>query len=275
MFKVYTALEDLPALIEKSFKISIAGIITDSILQAVSGPSGFLNLLGDSLSDLTMGLSKVITGAISGLAALGEKSPEEIIKQFEDFPKNIEKGLEVLPRIIIQVLPKFIAALAIGIAKGLLKLPFIIVDALLEAFKQAFEAIKEFFKSIFTKEGRAERRRARRNRRREGEGLGFFRELFGTESGFMGGGRMVSGQGGLRFTQSRGLAMLHEGETIVPASGQGGQATRRMMSGARGPNINININSAVVENRAIDELVRKLESRFSQFGVGKSTLFGR
>ena len=87
----------------------------------------------------------------------------------------------------------------------------------------------------------------------------------------------MQAQSGARFTgRSRGLAMLHEGETVLPASGRAGQAEQRMMNQAgNGGGINIVINSAVVENRAIDELVRKLETRFGRFGVGKSTLFGR
>ena len=86
----------------------------------------------------------------------------------------------------------------------------------------------------------------------------------------------MQAQSGARFTGGkRGLAMLHEGETVLPASGRAGQAEQRMMNKAGGGGINIVINSAVVENRAIDELVRKLETRFGQFGVGKSSLFGR
>ena len=87
---------------------------------------------------------------------------------------------------------------------------------------------------------------------------------------------MLTAQSGVRFTGAkRGLAMLHEGETVIPASGRTGQAEQRSMGSMGGSPINIVINSAVVENRAIDELVRRLESRFSTFGAGKSSLFGR
>jgi hypothetical protein len=179
----------------------------------------------------------------------------------------------MLPRVLIQVLPRFVVALIRGFGEVLLKLPFLIADAFGEKFQKIWENIKEFFRSIFTKEGRAERRRDRRNRRRSRES--FFENLGESSQFFMSGG-IMSAQSGARFTGGkRGLAMLHEGETVLPASGRAGQAEQRMMNKAGSGGINIVINSAVVENRAIDELVRKLETRFGQFGVGKSSLFGR
>lgn len=262
---------DLPSLLEKAFRVSVAGSITDAIVDGVSGPSGFINTLGSALEKSTMGLSGVITGAISGIARLGEKTPKEIQQDFQNFAKAFEQGLKMLPRVLIQVLPRFVLALIKGIAVTLLKLPFIIVDAFGEAFKKLWENIKEFFRDIFTREGRQKRREQRRERRRR-----FFENLGESSEFYMSGG-IMSAQSGARFTGGkRGLAMLHEGETVLPASGRAGQAEQRMMRQASGGGgINIVINSAVVENRAIDELVRKLETRFGQFGVGKSSLFGR
>ena len=129
-----------------------------------------------------------------------------------------------------------------------------------------------------TKKGREQRRQEKRERKRRGERskIGqFFEELGDTSQFYMSGGIMQA-QSGIRFTGAkRGLAMLHEGEAVIPASGRTGQAEQRSFNQAKGNGINIVINSAVVENRAIDELVRKLENRFGTFGVGKSSLFGR
>ena len=93
----------------------------------------------------------------------------------------------------------------------------------------------------------------------------------------MGGGRMLSGQGGLRFTGSnRGLAMLHEGEMVVPRSGQISSSVARdaqaAMSGSG--SVNIIINSIVTERSAIDELVEKIEERYGSFGQSTNPLFG-
>ena len=102
-----------------------------------------------------------------------------------------------------------------------------------------------------------------------------FEGLFGGSK--MGGGRMLSGQGGLRFTgANRGLAMLHEGEMVVPRSGQMSSTVARDVSAQMGGGggVNITINSAITERSAIDSLVRKIEQRFGSFGQSTSTLFG-
>ena len=90
----------------------------------------------------------------------------------------------------------------------------------------------------------------------------------------MNGGPFIpSAANGIRFTGSqRGLAMLHEGETVIPRSGRQSQATARNMA-ALGGGITVNINAAVVEGNAVDYLVREMESRFRTFGVGTSPLF--
>ena len=102
-----------------------------------------------------------------------------------------------------------------------------------------------------------------------------FENIFGGSK--MGGGRMLSGQGGLRFTgQNRGLAMLHEGEMVVPRSGQMSSSVARDANIANGGSggINIVINSAITERSAVDSLVRKIEERFGSFGQSTSPLFG-
>ena len=268
------SIKDLPALLERTFKISIAGIITDSIIAGASGPSGFLNTLGSALSGVTGGISELVSGAIIGIANIGKKTPEELRQEFTAFAQAFEKGLTMLPEILIKVLPQFVVALIKGFTRAIFKLPRILVIAIGEAFQNLFKQIKEFVRETFTIRGRREKAR-----RESGAGdMTFGERLKATlmSDSFMGGGIMRA-QGGAKFTKgSSGFAMLHQGETVLPASGRAGQAEQRMMNQASGGGgINIVINSAVVENRAIDELVRKLETRFGRFGVGKSTLFGR
>jgi hypothetical protein len=225
--ELLTSLAGLPELLEKALRVSIAGTITDAIVAGVSGPAGFLNALGEALSDVTMGLSKVITDAITGITRLGEKSPKEIRQDFMNFARAFEKGLQMLPRVLIQVLPRFALAIIEGFLKTIIKLPAIIADAFGEEFVRIWESVKEFFKSIFTREGRQERRQERRNRRRSRER--FFENLGESSQFYMSGGIMQA-QSGARFTgRSRGLAMLHEGETVLPASGRAGQAEQRAM----------------------------------------------
>jgi len=265
---------DIATSLERAFKISIAGIITDSIVQAASGPSGFLNLIGGALSQATGGLSEVITGAIVGIANLGKKTPEQIRQEFMAFARAFQLGLERLPVILVKVLPQFVVAIVRGTTKAILKLPAILVKAIGEALQNLFNNIKEFIRQTFTVRGKIEKIQGNVN----ASDMTFGQRIMATllSDSFMSGG-IMSAQGGAKFTKgSKGFAMLHQGETVLPASGRAGQQEQRMMNQASGAGgINIVINSAVVENRAIDELVRKLETRFGRFGVGKSPLFGR
>ena len=246
------------------------------VVTAAGGPENLVNALGDGFSKLTFGLSEMAADLILGIARLGAKSPEELQEEFDNFLKAFEMGLEALPSILIKVLPRFIIGLSIAILKGILKLPALLAEAIFEALQELFGRLKQFLREIFTKEGRQEKR-ARAKRRGELTNFEKFLVLAGggSTSEFMSGGIMQA-QSGMRFTGAKsGLAMLHQGEAVIPASGRAGQAEQRFMGGSGGNGINIVINSAVVENRAIDELVRKLETRFGSFGVGKSSLFGR
>ena len=267
LFETLSPLEE--ALISVKNGILGAGKFIQDIGGAITSPNSFVNAIAGAAGPI----GEAIGGALGTLAKLGEQTPEEIEAQFMAFADAVAKGLENLPAILIRVLPRFVIALIRGIGQAILNLPALIGQALKDVFGGIWESIKEFFRSIFTKEGRRERRRERDGE--PSEAAKFFSSLF-TGQAMMGGGRMLTAQSGVRFTGAkRGLAMLHEGETVIPASGRTGQAEQRSMGSMGGSPINIVINSAVVENRAIDELVRRLESRFSTFGAGKSSLFGR
>ena len=72
--------------------------------------------------------------------------------------------------------------------------------------------------------------------------------------------------------------MLHEGEMVVPRSGQISSTVARDAQGAMqaqgGGGVTVVINSAITERSAVDALVRKIEERFSAFGQSTSPLFG-
>jgi hypothetical protein len=267
LFETLSPLEE--ALISVKNGILGAGKFIKDIGGAITSPNSFVNAIAGAAGPI----GEAIGGALGTLAKLGEQTPEEIEAQFMAFADAVAKGLENLPAILIRVLPRFVIALIRGIGQAILNLPALIGEAVKDVFGSIWESIKEFFRSIFTREGRRERRRERDGE--PSQAAKFLNSLL-TGQSMMGGGRMLTAQSGVRFTGAkRGLAMLHEGETVIPASGRTGQAEQRSMGSMGGSPINIVINSAVVENRAIDELVRRLESRFSTFGAGKSSLFGR
>lgn len=191
-----------------------------------------------------------------------EKSVEEDIRARA---KAIELGLQALPRVLQQVLPGALIELADRIIFGLLK-------GIAERVKILIDA----FKSIFTKEGR--------QALKEGIKSGFkasFQEfldrvniLQGITSKRGGGRYIPSARGGIKFTGAdEGLVMLHRGEFVVPETGQMPQAVQRTMGMGQG-GMTININAAVVESNAVDELVRQIERRFQTFGSSTSPLFG-
>ena len=191
-----------------------------------------------------------------------EKSIEEDIRARA---KAIEIGLRALPKILFNVLPPLFVEFADRIVFGFFK-----------SIAEFVGILKDFLRSIFTREGRQERREGRRERR-DARGEEFRRrleQLVGI-AGFRSGGRYLpSARGGIKFTGAdEGLAMLHRGEFVVPETGQMPQAVQRTMSMGQG-GMTININAAVVESNAVDELVRQIERRFQTFGSSTSPLFG-
>jgi hypothetical protein len=192
-----------------------------------------------------------------------EKSVEEDIRARA---KAIELGLRALPRILFNVLPPLFVEFADRVVFGFFK-----------SIAEFVNILKDFFRSIFTREGRQERKQAR-DRRQEARGEEFRRRLeqLVNIAGFRSGGRYLpSARGGIKFTgmQDQGLAMLHRGEFVVPETGQMPQAVQRTMGMGQG-GMTININAAVVESNAVDELVRQIERRFQTFGSSTSPLFG-
>ena len=243
---------------------------------AVKGLGRSVSRISGALSKgLAAGAALAVTGVLAvlkiaeGLGQRGstvaeiEKSVEEDIRARA---KAIELGLQALPRILFNVLPpiliEFVDRLIFGLIKG---------------FAEQFNNVVNVFKSLFTREGRQELK-AQRDRRQEARGEEFRRRLeqLVNIAGFRSGGRYLpSARGGIKFTgmQDQGLAMLHRGEFVVPETGQMPQAVQRTMGMGQG-GMTININAAVVESNAVDELVRQIERRFQTFGSSTSPLFG-
>ncbi len=220
-------------------------------------------------------IASIIGAAIIGTIKIAEKLGQrgetvgEIQKSVEEDirtrAKAIELGLQALPRILFDTLPPLLVEFADRIVFGFFK-----------SIAEFTNQILSFFRSIFTREGRQERRQERRGRTIE-RGAEFNRriqELIGIASKRGGGPFIPSARGGIKFTGSdEGLAMLHRGEYVVPETGQMPQAVQRTMGMGQG-GMTININAAVVESNAIDELVRQIERRFQTFGSSTSPLFG-
>jgi hypothetical protein len=238
------------------------------VIEAAIDPSSLVGAVGEMFGPAGSGVATIV----NALTALGQKSPEQIQQEFETFFLGVAKGIETLVPLLIDILPPILFDAVAHIIDALIKLPFQIIAGFYKAAGDFLGGIIKFFREGFWK-GLL-------------DGLKTlldnlvslitepFQNMFGGSK--MGGGKMLSGQGGLRFTGSRrGLAMLHEGETVVPASGQVSSTVQDNMQRFTGSkNIIININSAVTERSAIEQLVRRIEQQFESFGSSTSTLFG-
>jgi hypothetical protein len=240
-------------------------------LSMMAGPSGAAAVGGVAAGS---GVAASIAGALANpavgaaiagvaiLAKLGEKTPEERREELMGQVQSIRDGLSFLPEILLQVLPQVALALVEALLDG-------IVLALINLGNMVIEG----FRSIFTREGRQQRRE-------DLQSIGEFWKNFldpNKTASFAGGGRFLpQAQGGIRFTgQTQGLAMLHQGEYVVPQSGQAPQSVARQMGGMGGSQVNVSIYSPVVDQNAVDALVRRIEERFnSNFGLASSSLFG-
>jgi len=171
------------------------------------------------------------------------------------FAKAIGQGIQMLPGMLLQVLPSLLFEMVKGIIEAIFTLPFRIWEALKEGFRSIVDAISLGLGDKFEAAGEGFRSTA--------QAIGEWIKNIG------------SGQAGLRFTGSQsGLALLHPKEVVVPESGRMSQAVGRSMAQqSGGGGINISINSLVTERSAIDELVRQVERRFYTFGNSTSPLF--
>ena len=244
--------------------------VATTVIQAATDPNAMINAVGAAFGPV----GSAVAGVVGALSDLGQRDPEEIKAQFKATFEGIATGIKILVPLLIEALPPLLFEAAQMIIDALIELPFAIVASIGKLIMSVVDGIKNFFsgKGFFQAIG-------------EAIGSMFerlvelikapFEGLFGGSK--MGGGRMLSGQGGLRFTgANRGLAMLHEGEMVVPRSGQMSSTVARDVSAQMGGggSVNITINSAITERSAIDSLVRKIEQRFGSFGQSTSTLFG-
>lgn len=258
------------------FELGAQGKLGDNAAMRDRGMASFDQIgmiLGDAIKKAAPKIGAALAIATAGvqvatkLGQMGESQAEIKANLEQDITaraKAIERGLQVLPDVLRRVLPDMLVVLADAIIFGIAK-----------AFAERINQVLQFLRSIFTREGRQERR--------EGVTMGDRANEFLRRMGVLGdiafegmraGGRIPSARSGLNFTgENAGLALLHKNEFVVPESGQAPQSVKRAMGGMGG-SVNLVINAQVVEQNAVDELVRQIERRFSTFGQSTSPLFG-
>tara|TARA_R110000824_G_scaffold19663_6_gene75682 strand:+ start:3651 stop:6068 length:2418 start_codon:yes stop_codon:yes gene_type:complete len=243
--------------------IDIVSKLTSKLGASLAG------VLGKVFSKIGASLASPIVGAIIAgigvITVLGSKTTKERQEDIVDQIKSFQKGLEILPDLLLRLLPSITLIFSEALINGITL-----------AVINAFMTIVEFLKTIFTPEGRRERRRNSESNPFVDRLKDFLNPY--KSSTFAGGGSFIpAAEGGMKFTGSQrsGMALLHQGEFVVPQSGQKPQQVDRQMSQYNGGGMNIVINAQVVEQNAVDALVRRIEERFnSNFGLASSSLFG-
>ena len=296
---LFNSLEDGFIKFTKFVDNSLVGISDQLIIAAEKGSSGFfnaINVLVGKIQSLFDGISiKIFEGFAK---AEGAKIISDFAKFITTSPafSSILSVLNIAGAIgsqgstqkeIKQNIEEDIRARAKAISLGLQVLPSILFDVFPPLFRELIDnlglAISNVLKNLFDRLINAVKKGPLRNNNAALAEQGFVESLqeflrrmsLGSTNSMRSGGRYFpSARGGLRFTGEDGLAMLHRNEFVVPETGQAPQGVQRTMMNMGQGNITININSAVVERNAIDELVRQIERRFSTFGSSTSPLFG-
>lgn len=244
----------------------IAGPLAGSITSAIGSISG----IGQQLKQVGETAVKAKEEELG--RPLTAKEQEKIIRdaqlkdarmRVQNFVEGFAVALEVLPAILINVLPRAIGLGIVGLLKAIFDLPSNIGKQFAIAIERLFKssrnqvldvvgAILDTGAEIVTLTAMDTRTYNRRS-----------------------GGYIPSARSGMMFTgaQKSGLALLHENEFVVPASGQKPQTVERTMKQNTG-GITVNVSGMVVESNAVDQIVREIERRFSTFGSAQSTLFG-
>jgi hypothetical protein len=221
--------------------------------------SGAATLATGSVADIASLVNPLLGGFVSFLGDVGSKTPAERREELALQVEAVKNGLAFLPEIFLQVVPQ----LAIGL-----------LEAFVDGFQLFFRNLRQVFEDFFSFRDRSPEQRQNRKEARQRAIADFF-DPDKTASFMSGGTFLPKAAGGIRYTgNEQGLAMLHRGEYVVPASGQRNQNADRQLASA-GSGVNVVINSAIVDRNAIDSLVREMEIRFNnKFGVSSSNLFG-
>lgn len=102
------------------FGASVGQISAGNVIGAVGAATGIPQV-------------QVVGAALDALATLGQLSEEELEQRGEDFARAVAAGIEVLPGLLIEVVPDIAMALAEAVGEALLSFPDRIGEAVYEA----------------------------------------------------------------------------------------------------------------------------------------------
>jgi len=230
--------------------------------------------LAFAVGDLALNLDDKLEGIFDSIFALPEDLGDSIKRLLVEVVPGIIAGLPDFVFAIISSLPNAIfegvllgtVAIVDAIVGLVIDLPVAIVEGIGGLFAGIWTTIKEFFLSIFTLGG-------------EGGIFQTFADSANDLFGKKGGGRSGAPGSGLDasdlanvslqsfatggFVDRTGLALVHEGERVVPASGAGSGTASAGFGG-------ITIQSLTVQANDPREFIRELRTHLGSFGLGDS-----
>ena len=244
--------------------------IRSSIAEGISlGASTMQSLAGGDVAGAAGGIAAAaqaspmvgaVISAIGALAEIGQMTVKEIKQNTKAFVKNLTNGIEV----VVRALPEVIGILLKNLPAALIEAAFTWIPMLVYTLPMAImEGFINGFKSIMSLLGEAIR-----NAFRVFEGDGIFGTPEG-ESSYT--GPDTSYYTGTASVARTGRALVHRGETIIPAGGREAQSQMGRMGGA---SVNINISTAVLDRDVIPRLVREIDRAVGTYGRTSAAFAG-
>ena len=208
---------------------------------------------GAVVSAVFSGLSQFVAmGELAKDSSVKEVS-EGIVKTAEEQVEAFEIGMEVFKEVLPDILTLIVTELPFAIIKA-------VPDIIQGIYVGISQALAEFWNSIKSMFGRTEEEKEAKRQQRQDYWSNWWDGVVGDleDAGAI---RYDSYNSGTGYVSRTGLAMLHQGESVVPVNGRPQQGA--MSAGAP---VNINISASMIDRDVIPRLVREIEKVTGRFG---------
>ena len=192
---------------------------------------------------------QAIGQGIGQLVSMGDSIGDNFQSFFDDILGFLKDAPSQILIVLAEMIPTFIGELIPALIEMIPKMVIGLVMALGEMMKNLVKAIGNWINPF-----------KRNKQRAPGDdrswGARTWDWLTGTKpEGFAAGG----------FVNQTGMAMVHQGERIIPASGAGTGTATNMAGGGSGVSVTVN---GIISPQLIDDLVRELNTAIGPQGRG-------